>query len=603
MEIRIPHPGRPAPTRTPLCRIALAAILAAAFAGPALAQCPVSSGLTDPAKPNKLYLYFPAVDDASYPAYAALVSPAKAFDVANLGSYSGTAVALRDAVRDVVRDDYCEFDVQVLSTTTPPPATFGRRATVAIGTDTNQNSFGVTFGQANAVDVGDPTVVDFAREWAGSYQFLAGGSGGALNGANGTLTRWAISIGGTAAHEAGHLFGLSHGNGATVKPGEDALTRHIMPQGSLLTDEQRAGYRRHFGDTEFSILAANVGLSIQTMHNWDLVNPNGVPAQQLQMEFLSPLPAVTQSWSYTGPASPWVNPVVSGPIGTAVFKSTTYNRFRITWSSGQSWQNGPPGVVPAGATFHAGATFTNVDFDAPDPIIITRITLLDGSGNPLTLAPRLPAYDAGTMDAVGGTLNLGFFNMQPGQPPLIVTNVVVRQLPRVLSINSMMPRARMLTWRDEPVVPWPDRGESALAALQHREMLVRDTATLVLARLSQGRHVFANLTGPPCLPAADRNYAPDVNDCARGIFIDLFPSTTVYVTATVIDPAARHWDPRGGRYVVGPVETRLYYQFAGRHPDLNHNGQDDFIDILTKRSRDANRDGVPDEAASARERR
>ncbi len=43
------------------------------------------------------------------------------------------------------------------------------------------------------------------------------------------------------------------------------------------------------------------------------------------------------------------------------------------------------------------------------------------------------------------------------------------------------------------------------------------------------------------------------------------------------------------------VESHLYYQIAGRHPDLNRNGIDDFIDIAGGRSKDANGDGVPDE--------
>jgi hypothetical protein len=34
---------------------------------------------------------------------------------------------------------------------------------------------------------------------------------------------------------------------------------------------------------------------------------------------------------------------------------------------------------------------------------------------------------------------------------------------------------------------------------------------------------------------------------------------------------------------------------TGRHPDLNKNKVDDYIDILTGRSKDENRDGIPDE--------
>jgi hypothetical protein len=88
-----------------------------------------------------------------------------------------------------------------------PPA---RRNMVAIGSDTNGNSSGVLFGQAEAVDTGDADVVDHSRVWAGSYGAYCGTPGGQLDGANNTLDRWAYGIGGTAAHEAGHNYGLAH---------------------------------------------------------------------------------------------------------------------------------------------------------------------------------------------------------------------------------------------------------------------------------------------------------------------------------------------------------------------------------------------------------
>ena len=33
--------------------------------------------------------------------------------------------------------------------------------------------------------------------------------------------------------------------------------------------------------------------------------------------------------------------------------------------------------------------------------------------------------------------------------------------------------------------------------------------------------------------------------------------------ATFVDPNARHYDPVKKAYVVGPVTSKLYYQFAG----------------------------------------
>ena len=190
--------------------LSVVGLLLASSAARAAPTCPLSYGSTDAAKAEKLFLYFPATDDATFPAYATNVSPARAFDVAALNSSIGTTAALRDRIYDVVADDYCEFNVQVLETTTnpatlasPPP----RRVTVAIGSDAN----GSTWGQAQEVDIGDAIDIDFARVWAGTYTVCEGSdpttgtcTTGSLTGANATLDRWAQAIGGTSAHEAGH---------------------------------------------------------------------------------------------------------------------------------------------------------------------------------------------------------------------------------------------------------------------------------------------------------------------------------------------------------------------------------------------------------------
>jgi len=560
-------------------------------------QCPISYGATDNAKPNKLYLYFPTADDATFPTSIPGASPARAFNIANLSSYTGTVDQLRDAIRDVVIDDYCEFNVKVIATTTAPPTTFPRRNIVAVGTDVN----GTLAGQAQSVDAGDATLSDVARIWAGVYQSLAGGVGGELNGANSTLQRWAFSIGGSTAHEAGHNYGLSHANGALVATGEDALTRHLMPAGGSISLEQRASFRRHVNNIDFSTLAANVGLSIQTMHNWDLTNPNNVAASQLRMTFLHPNASVIMSWSYSGSLSPWVNPTVSGSLGTQLFKGTTYNKFQITWSTGQNWANGTSGNVPAGVNFHIGATFSGVDFDAPDPVIITKLELLDGGGTALPLFPRLPGYDAGTLDAIDGSFDVAFFNTDGGDA-LTVTNVIVQELPRVLAMNNMVAGAPLETWFGHSIEPW-EGGTRRIQVGSDREnnrLQLKDWQPLQVASMAETRHVYQNIDGHGCTPPSDAITGPEVNECVNGITVDLFPSTTLYLTADVIDPAARHWDPAQSRFVVGPVVSKIYYQLAGRHPDLNGNHIDDYVDIKTGTSRDVNKDGVPDEAVPSR---
>lgn len=574
---------------------ALLALAPAAVAAPA---CPISYGATDDAKPNKLYLYFPAAADTTYPEFSTNANPTSNphFNPALLTSYTGTADQLRNATFDVVADDYCEFNVQVRQTQTAPPTTFARRNTVAVGTDQNvttapDGSQSWAWGLAQDVDTGDSDIVDFARVWAGTYQFTAGGAGGALNGANSTLARWANSIGGTTAHEGGHNYGISHNDGLVVGSGEDALTNHLMAKGSNYTDEQRACCRRHFSDHEMSLLASNVGLSIQTMHNWDLVNPNAQSAKRFRITFLSPSATVTQSWAYEGNRSPWIDPVTSGSLGTQTFKGTSYHRHTITWTTGQSWSGGASGTVPGGGEFHVGATFSGIDFNQPDPIIITKTELLDSSGNPLALAPRLPGYDAGTLDSSDGTFDLQFDNLGAGQ--LDISDVLVREFPRPVSIDALVPKSRLFDVFGQPTLPW-EKSSHLLLAQRPAALKRGGSRKVTLAKLSQGRHILERV-GPDC-NRGDATFDPDTAACRAGFNVDLFPATTVVVKATVTARNVKHFDRKRKRYVTGNLDSTVYVQIGGRRPDLNRNGRDDAVDIRFGRVKDANRDGVPDVA-------
>ncbi len=407
---------------------------------------------------------------------------------------------------------------------------------------------------------------------------------GSLTGANATLERWAQAIGGTAAHEAGHTYGLSHTDddppgdlggqpGPPPLPGEDAFNRHLMPAGYNLSGEDRASFRRHFSDRTYSLLAANVGLAIETMNNWDLRNPNAEEGHSLAIDFLSALPAAPPiAWTWTGGSSPWINPVVSGPSGTTMFKGMPYNRYRITWSTpNPAWTGGAPGVVPGGGEFHVGATFTGVDFNAPDPIIIQNTTLFDAGSHPLTLHPRLPIYDAGTVDAADGTFDVNF-DAPPGAAALILQDAVVFQLPRVASIESMTGEGRPLTRSGIPIRPWSVNKCSGAE--------LRKGARCVVAKLSDPHHVevihkvgdkgvYDCSKGVPRIKepqtrSGDSPRSPDFEGpiCA-GVQRDLFPSTTVYVIATFVDPMAKHYDPKKKDYVVGPITSKVYFQFAG----------------------------------------
>jgi hypothetical protein len=549
------------------------------------------------AKANKLFLYFPTADDATYPDFHidahSQTTPAHAFNVADLSSYTGTAAALESAIFDVVTDDYCEFNVEVLQTTTAPTGPAPRRNTIAIGTDSEiwADAAGSywTWGLAQNVDTGDATAIDFARVWAGTYQGTAGVAGGALNGANSTLERWARSIGGTAAHEGGHNYGLGHNDGVPVAAGEDALTRHIMASGSHYSDEQRAGYRRHFSNHEYEVLAANVGLSVQTMWNWDFVNPNAQTATKVRINFLSTQPSMTVSGPYTGNLSPWSAPTVSGSLGNQVFNGVTYQRYAVTWSTGQSWSGGNPGEVLGGAGFHVGTGFSGVDYNTTNPIIITSVDLLDSSGNTLALHPRLTAFDSGALDSNDGSFSIRAFSL--AAPLLILSDLRVLFLPKLLSINAMLSGVEKLTdIMGDANEPWA-RSEAPLG----KGVVTRKGLRIPIATMAKGPH-FIETVGPrDCKQRGDRsNELPDTAGCKFGTVAALFPATVTYITATVTDPQVKHWDREKKTYVVGPVKSRIFYQLGGRHPDLNKNGIDDFVEIAKGKAQDRNKDGVID---------
>jgi hypothetical protein len=599
-------------------RVQLLAVWFAVLGGPlAFAQtCPTGDPSIDNAKGHKLFLYFPTIADATFPSWRSDVSPAQPFDVADLSRSIGTTAQLMDEIKAVVADDYCDFNVQVIATTTNPgtlPSPPPLRTTVAIGSDgklMTKGDWGCATTDATAqgcmVNTGAANPINFARVWAGFYTVCEGGGGpnvlgpptvfnngnpyvcstaGALTGPNDTLEHWVQAIGGTAAHEAGHTYGLAHtdenpnndpctrfANGPPSNPNEDPFNRHLMPAGCNLTGLDRV-FRRHFGNRAYGILATNVGLSISMMHSWDLVNPNAESASSLTIDFLSPLSSISIVGPYAGPQSPWLNPVVSGPSGTATFKGVTYNKFRITWSAANpAWTNPLPGVVAGGATFHIGTSFTGVDFNQPDPIIIENVTLLDASSQPLALSPLLPSYDAGTADRRNNQFVLQFF-APASAPRLRMVSATVLQLPQLGAIDALVGEGRAFVRSGLPIKPW--------ASTNCNGGPLRMGVRCVIARLNQKPHVFVKYQVgqrnvfacqqgmPRDLPAAAQlPNSPtglidhEVRICA-GIQRDPFPSAVVYVLATFVEPKAKHYDAAKNAYVVGPIISKVYYQFAG----------------------------------------
>jgi len=429
-------------------------------------------------KINKLYLYFPPADDSTFPDVRFPQDPstpaAHKFDVTELTSYMTASPAtgpdLMSQIFDVVSDDFCEFNVQVVNTTACPPQTFARRNTVAIGTDSMTDADAADqFGQAQGPDTADQTAVDFARVWAGTYQPGAGQPGGELEGTKSTLARWGWAIGGTVAHEAGHNYGMSHDDGdildASETPGQN-----LMAAGTTYSYAQRAGSRRHFSDHEYSILASNVGLSVQTMFNWTLVNPNQNAATAFSMHFVSLQSQLTLATPYTGSLSPWAAPTLVNKGPVTFRNNLAYFEYELTWDTGQTWAGGAAGQVPGGVTFTVGVGFNTVDPNTPDAIIIVNATLLDGTRAPLPLHPRVPGFDAGVLRPNDGTFAITVIN--PTGEALIVEDVTVQFLPRLVAIDSMVPGGeRLRDPFDEPINLWSEK---------HLDLKARITAKLDL---------------------------------------------------------------------------------------------------------------------------
>ncbi|HEX5708803.1 MAG TPA: hypothetical protein VFX96_16005 [Pyrinomonadaceae bacterium] len=584
-----------------------------------VAQCPVGWSLTS--NRTRLYLYFPAASDAAFPEDTdpnVQISPLAPFNVSDLDSGIGTTAQLRDRITDIVREDYCEFDVEIFSGTTAPATTGSQWQIVGIGSDAATVFGSNLFGTSSGVDNGNVEAQDRARMFAGSFGAAYGSGSGepALGGANSTLERWATAIGSTVSHEAGHNFGLNHTD-ANPRTGEDDITNHIMATGGSLTGEIRASRNRHFSDRSYEILGHNIGLRIKTLQNWDFTNPNAEDAHSLVLTLLSPASSLTLNWFYNGSLSPWTNPTVAA-AGTQSFQGTTYNKFTLTFSAPKAWSGGPNGVVPGGVMFHTGATFAE-----PDPVIVYETRVRDSGGTNLNLHPRLIGFNAGALDLSSGDFSIRAFNTDPARA-LVIEDLQVHFLPRMASIESMVNGAELRDVRDVPVERRePGRAFEGVRSREVREFIDVRLATSIDKRSVETFYDPTNckpgLTLPPGTtgtpggaPTGSPNVTPtgpgDVDKgeyeyCPRGWVVSLFPSTYVYVVATVLDPNARYWDRAQAKYVEGPLRSKVFYQFSGIVPDFNKNGVDDLIDIKTNTSPDRNGNGVVDEAERGGETR
>ena len=574
-------------------------------------NCPASI-LSQP-KDNNLYLYFPTVADPSFPTWATSnldsgsTSLLTAFNVTDLDSGIGTNAQLIDRIFEIVTDDYCEFNVGVISTTSKPDPKGPRWQIVGLGTDSATLFAGGTlFGIAQDVDTNNDNDQDYARVWASSFGNVYGSVGRALNGNNSTLERWATAIGETTAHEAAHNYGASHRDSAPrMGSSEDLQNNHIMATANTgLNGEMRAGRDRHFSDIEYAILGHNVGLSANTIHSWDLINPNNRSVDRMRIKLLSTDNSLTIGWLYSGMRSPWENPTVVNSGNTQTFQGTTYNVFNLDFDDGKSWDGPTSGVVDAGVEFHTGVGFTS-----KNPVIVSKVELFQ-EDTKLPLSPRLPGYDMGTVDLESGDFSLNFFQTDSSAEDLFLTDVNIFYLPRMLDISSMLSDSSLIDMNGQSI--------SGILSPPAKGLRVSDHTKLPLGNLVDERIVdiiyrkedcpsHAVSLGSSVLPRGQLGEPlaefvvgdtdkGEVPYCLKGNALSLFPSTYIYIVATVVDLNVKHWDRETIQFVTGTVKSTLFYQVTGILPDFNENGIDDLIDIRNDTSSDRNSNGVPDEA-------
>jgi hypothetical protein len=230
-----------------------------------------------------------------------------------------------------------------------------------------------------------------------------------------------------------------------------------------------------------------------------------------------------------------------------------------------------------------------------DTVIANGISLVDGAATPLPLQPRIPGFDAGAVAAIDGSFSVGIFNF--GEASIRLEDTTIRLLSRFASIDFLLAKPSGLIGPfAAPVTPWSTKKpfDASVRLLRGKSLRIP------VARMRDARRAVRTIGPAQCNRGDMMRPGRDTKDCTQGESVGLFPATSTLISATVVDPLAKHWDRERRAYVIGPLRSRVAYQLAGRHPDLDKNGIDDYLDIKAGRARDSNGDGVPDHAQPRR---
>ncbi|MDX1940464.1 MAG: hypothetical protein SFU99_07925 [Saprospiraceae bacterium] len=573
-------------------------------------HCPYA---TDPiTKANKIYLYFlpPGQTDNGFREfgsdYSLSTNPLMGFNINTLFT-PGPSDDLRESIRILVADHYCEFDVGVLETVTAPAistAANARTNIIGIATDNENNADEIIYGAAEGTNFEDNTV-GYARIWVGEFKNQFGMSGGALNSSHSDiLNRWANAIASTASHEAGHNYQLGHETLASSNSQEDAITNHIMTEGNLLDGNNRATVPKHFGNANFEALAHSLGLNVNTLHSWDLINPNSQVATQMVITVFSKATSLSIVNADVS-RCPWQAPTLTQISPSSQFRllDDYYYKFELNFNQAKSWVGGNAGQVPGGGRFHVGVAFaTN------EAVIVTDVKLKNGSTY-LPLYPRTVGFDKGFIDIATGQANITMLNTgldtsrvseRSTPTALRIENLSIDFLPRVADLKSMQNFDGRIfpTPNQEGLYDFRGLKVNSHGMMDQRPNFVLQTVEKIFfGKLTDGRHINITYDSTNCIPGIIPGdvHKGKINYCPHGTLLSLFPSTMIYVTATIVDPNATYFDPNRNEFVTGELRTYVQYQFSGIKPDFNKNGIDDLIDIKNGTSKDTDGNGIPDE--------
>src|SRR5262249_16610779 len=158
--------------------------------------------------------------------------------------------------------------------------------------------------------------------------------------------------------------------------------------------------------------------------------------------------------------------------------------------------------------------------------IISDVKLLDASNNPLPLHPRWISFDAATFNQTSGILSLRFYNLV--DRPLIIRDIAVRHLPRMISIDAMMEGAPISDVADRIFQPWPE-GTRRFAGGQ--TVAPGGEISVPIGDVRKRPYVLERTTKERCAPPAND---PEDKCQPDKVLMDLFPATSVYITATVV---------------------------------------------------------------------